>query len=207
MRQSALASGAPQSPVDIRILDMAALHIRQFGLGKTTIVSIAETAGMSHANVYRYFSSKEAVLDAVTEQWLKPVEAGLREITDSADPAYDKIERVISMIYRAYRSKLEDDANIFTLLANAAREEREVAIRHRKRVFSDLAHVVEEGMASGVFFNGDVQRAVSLVTDAAHRFIHPASIILDRSVGRSQLDARFERVSRLIGRALISGAR
>ena len=34
------------------------------------VVAIAREAAMSHGNVYRYFPSKEALFDAVTEQWL-----------------------------------------------------------------------------------------------------------------------------------------
>ena len=64
---------------------------------------------MTHGNVYRYFPSKEALFDAVTEQWLKPVEATYRMIADAPDPAFDKLERMIVFVHRSYRDKLESD--------------------------------------------------------------------------------------------------
>ena len=91
-----MARASSSESTDVRLLDLAAEHIRQHGLARTTVVAIAREADMSHANVYRYFPSKEALVDAVTAQWLKPVEAGLREISDAPDPVLDKLERILS---------------------------------------------------------------------------------------------------------------
>ena len=194
-------------PADSRILDLAASHIRLYGAERTTVVSIAREAGMSHANVYRYFPSKDALIEAVTDQWLKPVEAGLRDIADAPDPAYDKIERMLAVVHRAYRTKLETDPNIFGLFAAAALDDQAISRRHRNRLQSELQKVIDEGMASGVFETGDLRRAVAIVFDVAHRFIHPVSVRLDAATPRAQLDARFERISRLVRRALTSGVR
>ena len=51
---------------DRRILDIAREQIKRFGAKRLTVVSVAEEAGMTHANVYRYFSSKLALCDALT---------------------------------------------------------------------------------------------------------------------------------------------
>ena len=93
-------------PVDQKLLELAAQHIRRYGPKKTTIVSIAEEAGMSHANIYRYFPSKHALVDAVIEQWLKPIEKGMKDITDSPDPARDKLERLTSTSVSVQRLSL-----------------------------------------------------------------------------------------------------
>jgi AcrR family transcriptional regulator len=202
-----MVKSAANIAADTRILELAADHIRRYGVERTTVVSIAKAAGMSHANVYRYFPSKEALIDAVTDQWLKPVEAGLRDIAEAPDPADDKVERMLAVLHRAYRAKLEDDANIFNLFAEAALGDRAISRRHRNRVQAELHKVVDEGMANGVFTPGDLRRAVALVFDVAYRFIHPAPVRLDAGVPRAQIDARFERVSRLARRALVSGVR
>lgn len=192
---------------DARILDLATQHIRRHGVERTTVVSIAREAGMSHANVYRYFPSKDALIEAVTDQWLKPVESGLRDIADAPDPAYDKLDRILGAIHRAYRGKLEADPNIFQLFVEASLGDKAIARRHRHRLHTELQRVIDEGMASGVFEAGEQRRAIALVFDAAHRFIHPAAVRLDAAAPRAQIDARFERISGLIRRALTSGVR
>jgi len=201
----------PKPPIpeatDARILGLAVAQIRLIGANRVTVVSIAREAGMSHANVYRYFPSKEALIDAVTDQWLKPVEAGLRDIADAPDPSYDKIERMLSVLHRAYRDKLEGDPQIFQMFVDAADGDRGIARRHRNRVQSEFQRVIEEGMANRVFESGDTRRALALVFDAAHRFLHPAAARRDVAVTRPQIDARFERVSRMVMRALTMGTR
>jgi AcrR family transcriptional regulator len=40
-------------PADARLLTIAADHLKRFGARQVTVVSIADAAGMTHANVYR----------------------------------------------------------------------------------------------------------------------------------------------------------
>ena len=63
---------------------------------------------MTHANVYRYFPSKTALLDEVIAVGLRPLEARLREAAEGADPAHDKLERMLMAVHREYRGKLDE---------------------------------------------------------------------------------------------------
>ena len=47
--------------IPARLLAIATDHIRRFGAARVTVVAVAEEAGMSHANVYRFFASKAAL--------------------------------------------------------------------------------------------------------------------------------------------------
>ena len=53
-------------PTGVRILDLATDHIRRHGLERTTLVAVARDAQLSHAAIYRYFASKDDLIDAVT---------------------------------------------------------------------------------------------------------------------------------------------
>lgn len=180
-------------PADARILELAGDHLRRFGPGRFTVVGVAEQLGMSHANVYRYFSSKSGLLEAVTAQWLKPIETGLREIADSPDPARDKLERMLTGLHRAYREKLQSDPHLFAVFADSVRASGGVARKHRNRIQTELRRVLEEGMASAAFAGDEQNRALALIFDATHRFIHPVCVALDRDVPRERVAARLER--------------
>ena len=117
------ATAPPQSQ-DARILAIAAEHVRRHGIARTTVVSVAREAGMTHANVYRYFPSKAALADAVTADWLKPLEAELAQVADAPDPADDKLERMLMAIASTQRDKLETDPNLFDLYVTAHEENR-----------------------------------------------------------------------------------
>ena len=195
----------PLERTETRILDIAAAHIRSAGEKRLTVVAIAETAGMSHANIYRYFASKAALIDAVTGQWLAPLEASLRSTAEGPDPATDKLERLLATVYRAYRDKLEADEYGFRLFARAVETGRAVARHHRGRLQSEVQRAIDQGVSGGEFLMRDQRRAASLVFDALNRFTHPCAMVLDKDVPRAALDQRFETMVRLAVRALRSG--
>ncbi len=160
---------------------------------------------MTHANVYRYFPSKLELFEELTASWLRPLEAQLREAAEGADPAYDKLERMLLSVHRAYRAELESDPELFDLLIDALLKERASARKHRSRVQSEIQRVVEEGISSGEFSLADRRRALSLIFDAAHRFLHPVALKLDKAAAAGPLARRFETVVSLVLRALRSG--
>jgi AcrR family transcriptional regulator len=190
---------------DQKILELACDHIRRFGPKRTTIVGIAEAAGMSHANVYRYFPSKQALFEAVTASWLKDLEAQLRLVVEGQDPAYDKLERALAAIQRAYRGKLDADPILFQLLCEAVEQGHVVARKHRNRVQGEIQAIVEEGIHAGSFRLADRRRAMALVFDLAHRFVQPVSIALDRAVPAGDMEFRASRVIAVIQRSLTYG--
>jgi AcrR family transcriptional regulator len=190
---------------DQKILELACDHLRRFGPKRTTIVGIAEAAGMSHANVYRYFPSKAALFDAVTSLWLRPIEDELRVISQGQDPAYDKLERALTALQRAYREKRDNDPILFRLLCDAVEKGGGIARKHRNKVQSEIQAIIEEGIGSGAFRIQDRRRAMALVFDLAHRFIQPVSIALDRSVSAAELDFRAGRAIAVIQRSLTFG--
>lgn len=48
-----------------RLIDAAALCFHRFGVAKTTVEDVAETAGVSRATVYRYFNGRDELILAV----------------------------------------------------------------------------------------------------------------------------------------------
>ncbi len=200
-----MATVAPTESNEARLLEIARAHVRKYGHARTTVVGVAADAGMTHANVYRYFPSKTALLDEVVASALRPLEARLREAADGADPAHDKLERMLTAIHRDYRGKLDDDPALFDLLIEALVRDRSSARKHRSRVQSEIQRVLEEGIAAGSFAMTERRRAMSLIFDAAHRFIHPVALRLDRDASAHALATRFETVLAMTLRTLRTG--
>ncbi len=200
-----MASGLNAESNEARLVEIARAHVRKFGHARTTVVGVAADAGMTHANVYRYFPSKTALLDEVVASGLRPLEARLREAAEGADPAYDKLERMLLAVHRDYRMKLDDDPELFDLLVDALIRNRPSARKHRSRVQTEIQRAYEEGVASGAFALTDRRRAMSLIFDAAHRFIHPVALRLDRDSAPHAVATRFETVLAITLRALRSG--
>ena len=197
----------PRAPVaaDVRLLGIATEHLSRLGPKRVTVVAVAAEAGMTHANVYRYFPSKDALLDAVAGRWLREVEARLSGIADAPDPADDKIERLLTALATVQRDALVDEPNLFAVHLDATVAARPIARRHRVRLRSLVERVVEEGITSGIFSARDRERAIAYIFDASYRFTHPLAIQHDAEVPRDLIEARFGAVIHAIQRVLRSG--
>jgi len=183
-------------PPDVRILDIAAEHIRKNGVEHMTVLRIAADAGMSHANVYRYYPSKISLIEEITAQWLKPLEAGLHVIGESPDPTFDKLERLIFALHRAYRDKCESDPAIFSLFTEASARGANVARRHYSRRDLEMRRVLEENTVNGSESPDslDSKRGLSLILDATFRFIDPVAIKANIETPRAALEQRLDLV-------------
>lgn len=183
-----------------RILGAAALEIRQIGPRRMSVSGVAARLGMSHANVYHYFASKAALVEAVLNGWLRGVEVRLQDIVDGPDPADDKLERFLTTLARAYAEGQKADAAIFRLLAEPGAAARE-GERHLRRVEGWLERIAEEGISTRLFHPGEARRAAQLAADLAGCFCDPRMVLLRGGEGVSE--QRRDRAIRAAVRALV----
>ncbi|HEX8417063.1 MAG TPA: TetR family transcriptional regulator [Methylobacterium sp.] len=190
---------------DVRLLSIATQHLARLGPKRVTVVAVAAEAGMTHANVYRYFPSKDALLDAVVGRWLREVEGELGRIADAPDPADDKIERLLTALAGVQRETLAREPNLFAVHLDATVASRPIARRHRVRLRSLVERVVEEGIGVGAFVTRDRERAIAYIFDASYRFTHPLAIQHDADVPPDLVEARLGAVIQAIQRVLRTG--
>jgi AcrR family transcriptional regulator len=190
---------------EARILAIAGQHLRRDGLRRLTIVRVAEEAGMTHANVYRYFRSKTDLADQLLGEWLRDLEQGLTEITQSPDPADDKLERFLTLLARAYLAAAREEPALFLVLTDALDARRIAGLRHRQRVRDLMLRIIEEGASTRLFAGGDIRRLQQLVLDLMHRFVDPHAIQLGLKTEAGTLEGRRERATRMTLRGLMQG--
>src|SRR6266567_1907494 len=78
-----------------RIMDTAETLFRRLGYAKTAVADIAAELEMSPANVYRFFPSKTAIVEAICRHCLKDVEDQAWKVARSKAPAAERMERLI----------------------------------------------------------------------------------------------------------------
>ncbi len=193
------------TPADSRLLAVAADQLKSLGPKHVTVVGIADAAGMTHANVYRYFASKAALIDAVAGQWLKSLETIIADIADAPDPADDKMERLLQAWSQTHRELLTENRHLFDVYCTATETSRALIRKHRARMRHLMERVVDEGIVTGKFEPRDRERALAFVSDAAYRFINPLAIRLDADVPKDILDLRLAAMVRVVLRALANG--
>jgi AcrR family transcriptional regulator len=188
------------------LVAIAADHIRQLGVNRVTVVAVAREAGMSHANVYRFFPSKAGLVEAVAVAWMRQVEMALGDIAGAPDPADDKLERFLLAWAKSQREQRERDPAIYETYRHLWEEQRVSVTAHRAQLRGYLRRIVEEGVDPGPFALRDEERAVGFVADAMLRFVHPRLVIEAKDLTRTQAEARLTVLVRVIVRALVAGA-
>lgn len=172
---------AEESPLPQRILDAAEEVLRRHGAEKANVVDVARALGMSHANIYRHFSSKKALLDAVAERWLHTVSAPLEAIAaDHARPAAERLAAWFDGLRIAKRGKVRDDPELFRVYHGITENAHEVVGMHVATLLGQLKRIIADGRATGEFRASlDAALAARAFMQATAQFHHPALVIGD----------------------------
>ena len=87
---------------DVRqaILDLAYGKFAEHGFKKVTMDEIASELAISKKTVYKYFASKEAILEEIVNQRLKRAEEVLKSVLSHTGPVDERIHMVAEMFPR-----------------------------------------------------------------------------------------------------------
>jgi AcrR family transcriptional regulator len=136
------------------IMQVAWDLFRQLG-PRTTIADVADKAGMSSANVYRFFASKQALTEAVCESLLGETLKAARAAIDSAGSPSERIAAMMLTLHRLMRDQMTAESRAYEIVEVAATENWPPIIDYLGRCAAMLAEAIADGQASGEFGPGD----------------------------------------------------
>jgi AcrR family transcriptional regulator len=185
-----------------RILDAAEEVLRRFGPAKATVLDVARSLGVSHGSVYRHFSSKAALRDAVAERWLARVSTPLAAIAAEDGPAPERLRRWLTQLSADKRRMAREDPELFDTFHTIATQAREVVAEHLRILAAQITRILESGVARKEFAPTDTAVAGRAVLQATARFHHPAHAVEWSEPG---IDADYDAVIELVLRGLRAG--
>lgn len=205
MKKTATLQSEPESKgseTRERILTAAEDLLRRHGLAKTTVVDVARALDMSHANVYRHFTSKTELQDAVAQRWLQKIMTPLHAIVAEEGSAAERLERWIVTLAALKRAKVLNDPELFAAYHAVAQAARAVVEAHIGELLDNVAQIIRDGVAQGEFKVKDPEAAATAVLNATSRFHHPYHV--KESGGRDTTD-EIRAVLKLVLAGLRSG--
>jgi AcrR family transcriptional regulator len=159
-----------------RIMETAEVLFRRLGYAKTAVADIAAELGMSPANVYRFFSSKNAIVEAICQRCLAEVEDKAWAVARAKGPAGERIERLILGILAYHKENLLTEQRVNDMVL-AAIELSWDAIRKHKDVMRTVVEVIlRDGIASGEFEAVEPRETAELMLRSVVVFTHPMVI-------------------------------
>lgn len=156
------------------ILDATEEVLRRFGPEKTNVVDVARVLDVSHGTIYRHFSSKDALRDAVVHRWLRRVERPLAAISSDEGSAKRRLRRWLDTLATTKQEKRRDDPEMFATYYQLAREATGVVDQHVSTLIDQLTAIVAAGQQQGVFDVSEPRSVARAVFHATARFHHPA---------------------------------
>jgi AcrR family transcriptional regulator len=159
-----------------RIMATAEALFRRLGFAKTTVADIAAELDMSPANVYRFFSSKNAIVEAICKHCLTEVEEMAWAVARSKAPAAERVERLILEILAYHKENFVSEQRVNELVV-AAIEGSWEAIRAHKQSMQNVTEVIlRDGIAAGEFEPVDPRETAELILRSVVAFTHPLLI-------------------------------
>jgi AcrR family transcriptional regulator len=131
------------------ILDVARAEFAQRGFEATTMRDIADAAGLSAGNLYRYFESKDAMVTAILSEFSDRLLAAYREVLAVGTQAVESLEAICWLLDQAGR---EFSREIDMLKGTGKVLSLDVASHYRDGAqarYALLVSLIENGVATG----------------------------------------------------------
>lgn len=159
-----------------RILDVAEAHFRRIGYHKTSLADIASDLGMSPANVYRFFPSRDAINETICERVVNETADIAFAIARTNASAIEKLDRLLTAVHRHNKMTLVKEKHMHDLIVAALQENWPIIKAHIERMVTIFEEVIREGVEAGEFEIDDAAEAARAVKSAFMPFFHPIMI-------------------------------
>jgi len=169
-------TGADPDEARARILEVAEEHFRRIGYHKTSMADIASELGMSPANVYRFFSSRDAINESICGRVLNEIADIASAIARTNAPAMEKLDQLLTAVHHHNKMTLVKEKRMHDLIVAAVQENWAIIKAHIERMVTIFEAIIREGIEAGEFEVEDAAEAARAVKSAFMPFFHPILI-------------------------------
>ena len=159
-----------------RIIETADALFRRLGFAKTAVADIANELGMSPANVYRFFPSKNAIVEAICRRCLAEVDEKAWAVARSRGPAAARLERLVLEILKYHKENLLTDKRVNDIVLIAIEDSWDAIQAHKEVIRNAAELIIRDGIEAGEFGAVDPTQASRLVMRCLVAFMHPVLI-------------------------------
>ena len=149
--------------------------VRHFGLTKTTVADIAAALGMSPANIYKSFPSKDAIIEAVAEQTLAELKRTIDAAITSAAGALASMDSLALSLFRWQNQYIRHEPQMFQLLFTANAEHWNCVRDFKKFLLQKITEILEAGSKSGEFHFSELAPTARVLVDCLAIVIEPTA--------------------------------
>jgi AcrR family transcriptional regulator len=159
-----------------RIMETAEALFRRLGYAKTAVADIAGELGMSPANIYRFFSSKTEIVEAICRRCLGDLEEKAWAIARSRGPAAARLERLVLEILNYHKENLLVEKRVNDIVLVAIENSWNVIEAHKEALWSIAELIIRDGIEAGEFEPVNPRESARFLMRSLVAFTHPMLI-------------------------------
>ena len=184
-----------------RIIETAEALFRRLGFAKTAVADIAGELGMSPANVYRFFSSKNAIVEAICQRCLSELDEKAWVVARSRGSASARVERLFLEIMKYHLENLIVEKRVHDIVLVAMENNWEAVQAHMERIRAIIEVILRDGIESGEFERIEPRETSLLIKKSMVAFCHPLMLAEGLQDGED-LDTQSRATIRFLLRAI-----
>ena len=165
----------PQTDIEAgreTLIDLVVELIEERGSTTLTVAELAARAQMSPANLYRYFESKEALIEAVAERWFQPKVAIMEAVIASELSPRRKMFEFFARRFALMKAEWERDPVAFANYVELGKENFDLVRSYVDLGDHYLAMIIGEAMAEGAFAGLSIDAALSLINQMVSVYVN-----------------------------------
>lgn len=184
-----------------RILEVAQMLFRRLGFAKLTVADIASELGMSPANIYRFFPSKAAIIEALCQSCLGELESKVWTIARGRGSAAQRLEQLVLAIHQYHLDNILKEQRVADILLFALESRLDAVHAHQRVVLNGFEMILRDGVEAHEFAIDNPRETARHVFLSCAAFMHPV-MIAQSFVGVQDLQADARATVRLVTRAI-----
>lgn len=183
-----------------QIILAADKQFRLYGYRKTSVADLGKAIGVSSTYIYRFFSSKQAIGEAVCATVLGSMDQELRKVADGPEPATHRLRRLMQLTLEYSLEIFMDGTRLHELVIAGVEEDWCTASGHEDALHAMIRDVVQAGRETGEFERKTpLDEVVAGIGQAFRLISHPSSL---QFRSREELQGALASVSGLVLRSL-----
>jgi AcrR family transcriptional regulator len=159
-----------------RIIETADALFRRLGFAKTAVADIAAELSMSPANVYRFFASKNAIVEAICQRHLGIMENEAWSVARARGPASARLERLFLEILAYHKRNFVSDQRVLDIVMVAIEHNWATIQAHKDVIRGVTELILRDGIEAGEFDPVEPRETAELIMRSLVCFTHPILI-------------------------------
>ena len=166
----------PPEETRARIVETAEALFRRLGFAKTAVADIAAELGMSPANVYRFFPSKHAIVEAICQRCLGEIDENAWTVARGRGSAAARLDRLFQGIIRYHKENFIAEKRLHDIVLIAIEENWDAILAHKQTVRNAIELILRDGIDSGEFDAVDPKETAGMLMLGMIAFCHPVLV-------------------------------